>query len=91
MNWAPVAFIGRMSYSIYLYQQIAMDPARKLLAAYPVWTQFIAAVACVMVAACFSYYVIERPFLILKDRLGRRQSRTRPANLAATVTTVAGS
>ncbi len=72
MNWNWIRFLGRTSYSIYLYQQIAMDPAKKILAAYPVWVQLPVAIVSVLLASTFSYYVIERPFLILKDRWGKR-------------------
>lgn len=81
MNWRWIAFLGRISYSLYLYQQIAMDPAKKLLAPYPVWVQLPAAIACVVIAAAFSYFVVEKPFLKLKDRWGKRSA----AYVASTV------
>jgi peptidoglycan/LPS O-acetylase OafA/YrhL len=84
MNWAWVAFLGRISYSLYLYQQIAMDPAKKILADFPVWVQLPAAIACVLAAALFSFYVIEKPFLKLKDKWGKRS----PARVAAETSAV---
>jgi len=83
MNWEAVAFLGRISYSIYLYQQIAMDPVKKLLAAYPFPVRLLAAITCVLIAASFSYYVIEQPFLKLKDRWGKRL-KAKPIELPAT-------
>lgn len=77
MNRGAITFPGRISYSIYLYQQIAMDPAKKLLASFPAPVRFVAAVSCVLFAASFSWYVIERPFLTLKDRWGKRRKSER--------------
>jgi peptidoglycan/LPS O-acetylase OafA/YrhL len=73
MNSTVAGFLGRMSYSIYLYQQIAMHPVKNLLAAYPAWVQFAAAMVCLLTASMFSYYVVERPFLALKERIGKRK------------------
>jgi peptidoglycan/LPS O-acetylase OafA/YrhL len=72
LNWGAIAFLGRISYSIYLYQQIAMDPVKKLLASFPTPIRLTAAVGAVLVAASFSHFVIEKPFLKLKDRWGKR-------------------
>jgi peptidoglycan/LPS O-acetylase OafA/YrhL len=67
-NFAWVRFLGRISYSIYLYQQIVLEPARKVLASYPVVVQLVAAIMAVVLTASGSYYIIERPFLKLKER-----------------------
>lgn len=68
-------FLGRISYSLYLYQQITMDFAHKLFANQPVIVRFLAAVAVTVAVASFSYYVIERPFLKLKDSRSSRSAR----------------
>jgi peptidoglycan/LPS O-acetylase OafA/YrhL len=60
-------FLGRISYSLYLYQQITLGFALKLFANQSVVTQLLAAVAVTMTVALLSYYVIERPFLKFKD------------------------
>lgn len=72
LNWKPVAFLGHISYSIYLYQQIAMDPAKKLLASLPMVVQLAAAILSVVSAAAISYFFIEDPFLRLKRKWGKR-------------------
>jgi peptidoglycan/LPS O-acetylase OafA/YrhL len=65
---APITGMGRISYSMYLYQQIAISPVEKLLHGQPVFLQALASVAATVLAALFSYHVIERPFLKLKSR-----------------------
>ena len=45
-----------------------MDPVRKRLAGFPVFIQLASAVAVVILLASASYFIIERPFLNLKDR-----------------------
>jgi len=68
LQFAWVRYLGRISYSIYLYQQLVMDPTRKRLVGFPVIVQLAAAVAVVILLASASYFIIERPFLSLKDR-----------------------
>jgi peptidoglycan/LPS O-acetylase OafA/YrhL len=68
LDAAPVRYLGRISYSLYLYQQVTLYPVRRILAAYPVSIQLVAAIAVTIVVASLSYYVIERPFLQLKHR-----------------------
>ena len=67
IDWPVVRYLGRISYSLYLYQQLTMDPVRKILSGTPVLAQLIAAVTVTIIIASISYYVIERPFLKLKD------------------------
>jgi peptidoglycan/LPS O-acetylase OafA/YrhL len=67
IDWPVVRYLGGISYSLYLYQQITLDPVKKLLASMPVLVQWIAAVAVTVIIASISYHVIERPFLRLKD------------------------
>jgi peptidoglycan/LPS O-acetylase OafA/YrhL len=68
LDAAPVRYLGRISYSLYLYQQVTLYPVRRILAAYPVSVQLVAAVAVTIAVASLSYYFIERPFLQWKHR-----------------------
>jgi len=70
LNWCWVRYLGVTSYSIYLYQQVVIDPVKRTAAPFPVVVQLVATLAAVVLAACVSYHLIERPFLKLKDRIG---------------------
>jgi peptidoglycan/LPS O-acetylase OafA/YrhL len=72
LNWAPVAYIGALSYSIYLYHGVASAPARRILAASSAPIRVIAMLACIIVVASLSYHVIEKPFLRLKGVFASR-------------------
>lgn len=58
----PMLFLGRISYSLYLYQQITLFTARRLTAEFPVAVQFGFAVVCTIVAAWLSYTFVEQRF-----------------------------
>ena len=63
LNWAPVAWLGRISYSLYLWQQLfCSNPA--LHAGYSL---ALPSIAC----ACLSYYLVEQPMLRLRERWTR--------------------
>ena len=65
LNCAPVVWLGRLSYSLYLWQQpFFFDPAPRPL--YRLSFGFG--------LACLSYYLVERPMLALRER--SRVSRT---------------
>jgi peptidoglycan/LPS O-acetylase OafA/YrhL len=72
LNLAWVRYLGRVSYSIYLYQQIVVGPVRKILAAYPMAVQLAATMIFVILTASASYYFVERPFLKMKERFNRK-------------------
>jgi len=68
MDSRPVVYLGTISYSTYLYQQLVLWPAGKLLrlAGAPEAVSFIVCTLVVWIAAALSYEVVERPFLRLK-------------------------
>ncbi len=81
---APVPdYLGKLSYSLYLYQQITLLPVRELLAGTPVVAQLAAGLLVTLAVAMGSFYLIERPFLALKHRLSFRPAgRPRAARSA---------
>jgi len=68
MDSAPARYLGRISYPLYLYQEITLYPVRRLLAETPVAVQLGAALLVTVAVASLSYFVIERPFLRMKRR-----------------------
>ena len=77
LNWPAIRFLGRISYSVYLYQQVAMEPAKILLASYPLPIRLSVAVGAVILAATGSYFLVERPFLRLKARFQHKKPAVR--------------
>lgn len=64
LNLPVIAFIGTLSYSLYLWQQIFVNPnGARLLQTFPL--NLVASFAC----ACISFYAIERPVAGLRKRL----------------------
>jgi len=59
----PVVFLGRISYSLYLWHPLTIDLTRKVIAVPVVFALPIA-----VALATASYYLVERPFLRLKRR-----------------------
>ena len=67
LNWRPLAFIGVLSYSLYVWQQLFLNRnSSSWINAFP--QNILFAVA----AALASYYMIEKPMLGLRRRLRAR-------------------
>jgi peptidoglycan/LPS O-acetylase OafA/YrhL len=68
LNWAPVAWLGRISYSVYLWQELFLPDSGLHLG----YAGLPATLAC----ACLSYYMVEQPLLRLRDmRPGQARAR----------------
>lgn len=65
-EWRVLKFLGRISYSLYLYQQVTLSPVKRVLGSYPAALQLVAAILVTIIIAAISHYVIEQPFLKLK-------------------------
>jgi peptidoglycan/LPS O-acetylase OafA/YrhL len=75
LGWRPLLWTGLVSYGLYLYHVPVSVQARDwgladldLLHPYARWT--LAALAGGLALAALSYYLVERPALRLKDRVG---------------------
>ena len=66
-NWEWMRFLGKISYSIYLYQQLVVYPAMKVFEGLPVFGVMAAVGASIVLAVC-SFYLVEQPFLRLRQR-----------------------
>lgn len=68
LNWRWMRWLGTLSYSLYLYQQIAVRPAERIASRLPLVTRPLAVGAGVLICAIASYYIVEQPMLRLKER-----------------------
>jgi peptidoglycan/LPS O-acetylase OafA/YrhL len=67
LNWGPVAWLGKISYSLYLWQEVfCSNPSLKLG-----YSLALLAVGC----ACLSYYFVEQPMLRLREKRMRKQDQ----------------
>lgn len=62
LNHKVMNYIGLLSYSLYLWQQIFSPPMGLVVSEFPINLLLL------MAAAIFSYHVIEKPFLGLKEK-----------------------
>jgi peptidoglycan/LPS O-acetylase OafA/YrhL len=71
LNWEPVAWLGRISYSLYLWQELFCSNAAFHLG----YLLVLPAIGC----ACLSYYLVEQPLLRLRDRWAKKAvNRSQP-------------
>jgi peptidoglycan/LPS O-acetylase OafA/YrhL len=68
LNWKPIVFIGVLSYSLYLWQELFLHYG--YVSASPL-TWFPINLLCVIPAALASYYLVEKPFLNWRKRIER--------------------
>jgi peptidoglycan/LPS O-acetylase OafA/YrhL len=65
LNTAPMRAIGVLSYSLYIWQELFMGKGYHTFS-----NSFIVSMAAALAAACVSYFLMEKPFLELRRRLG---------------------
>ena len=66
LNWSWVRFIGVLSYSLYIWQQLFCTPPDVFGLKKVWWMSFPWWLASVFIVACISYYGFERPLLKLR-------------------------
>jgi peptidoglycan/LPS O-acetylase OafA/YrhL len=74
LNMRPVMFVGTISYSLYLWQQLFIDRYGVVSNAFPI------NVGLAVAWALISFYGVERPFLRLRRHLESRASSNGRAN-----------
>lgn len=67
LNWAPIDYIGKLSYGIYIWQQLFLSNHVGILSKLPI------NLICILGVSMFSFYCIEKPFINLKDRFTKKQ------------------
>lgn len=72
LNWGPVAWLGRLSYSLYLWQQPFLTETGAKW-----WERAPVNIGCAMALAILSYYAVERPVLAWRSRVEPRWMRGR--------------
>jgi peptidoglycan/LPS O-acetylase OafA/YrhL len=78
LDWGPVEFVGRLSYSLYLWQQVFF-PKKPLLA----WQHLPWNLLLALAAAAASYYLLEQPALRWRERFLRRNRKSAPSDTRA--------
>jgi peptidoglycan/LPS O-acetylase OafA/YrhL len=62
LNWRPLAYVGVLSYSLYVWNNLFLcGETNGIVNSFPF--NFL----CVAIMGLFSYYLVEKPFLKLKD------------------------
>jgi peptidoglycan/LPS O-acetylase OafA/YrhL len=74
LNTAPVVWVGKISYSLYLWQQLFVFGEHPRP-----WYSVLSAVA----AACASYYLVEQPVLRMRERRARQRKHAQTVAAAA--------
>lgn len=79
LAWTPVRYLGRISYSMYLWQQIVLEVTGKALLrvfpGVPPAIRIAVEFAAVVAAASASWYGLEKPILRLKKRFSAGSPR----------------
>ena len=70
LDCPPMAWIGRISYSLYIWQQLFLAPGWEHPSNF--WTRWPWGLVAVGAVACASFYLVETPLL----RMGRRLRKT---------------
>jgi peptidoglycan/LPS O-acetylase OafA/YrhL len=66
----PLRIIGMVSYGIYLWHYLVFSMVGYAWPHWNAWWQSIVGLTLTAVATCISWFLIERPFLRIKDRIG---------------------
>ena len=75
LNTAPMRFIGMLSYSLYLWQQIFINRYGERE-----WNNFPLNLAAAFLCGVLSYFLVERPFLKWRERIEKRWLGPRDQN-----------
>lgn len=71
LSAAPAVYLGRLSYSLYLWHFAVFGVVIDYVGDWPTPVRVFGGVGATFALSAFSYHVVERPALKLKDRIGR--------------------
>jgi peptidoglycan/LPS O-acetylase OafA/YrhL len=75
LSWPPITWLGRISYSLYLWQQIFFPPGWENAPQW--WRHWPVNLALAFAAATLSYYAIEKPLIAVGRRLAANYAKMR--------------
>ncbi|HET8947397.1 MAG TPA: acyltransferase [Candidatus Polarisedimenticolia bacterium] len=61
LEWGWVRYLGTISYSVYLYQQVIVSPVQERLGFLPEPLTFLATLAAVYAVSSAAYFLVEKP------------------------------
>jgi peptidoglycan/LPS O-acetylase OafA/YrhL len=67
LNWRPADYLGQISYSIYIWQQLYFSDKIGALSHLPL------NIFLIIISAVLSFNFVEKPFLRLKDKFSRKE------------------
>ena len=71
LEWEPIKFVGKVSYSAYLYHLLVYDVIGRFIGA-PAMIEVMLKLLATFLVASLSYYFVEGPLKPLRRRLGSR-------------------
>jgi peptidoglycan/LPS O-acetylase OafA/YrhL len=77
LNLGPVVWLGALSYSLYLWQQPFLNRGSTAW-----WTAFPLNLALALLCAAASHYLVERPFLALREQSRKEAKVVFPERVA---------
>lgn len=75
LAWGPVVWVGRLSYSLYLWHFLVFALVAQHLRGSSAVVKVPLGWSLTAIAAAASFFVVERPALRIKERIGRRSQR----------------
>jgi peptidoglycan/LPS O-acetylase OafA/YrhL len=79
LSWGPLAWLGRISYSLYLWQELFLTPGWEPTSQW--WRHWPLNLLASLGAAILSYYLVEKPLIRVGRTLAARLRKNLPAGV----------
>ena len=79
LSWGPLAWLGRISYSLYLWQELFLTPGWEPASQW--WRHWPWNLLASLAAATLSYYLVEKPLIRMGRRLAAGLGKNFPAGV----------